>query len=131
MKFDTESFGATGVIVTMTEIDAAGNRNRKTSDIMAATMMSRPYFEEVSLPEEVLDALQSEEPEEPKKWQYEKKEWWQGRWEIYLVILGAALAFYLFKKYRKYQLDMALVTHSNQTEEEDKKRSGEASDSRK
>ena len=77
LKFDTEAFGATGVIVTMTEINALGIRNRKTSDIMTATMMSWPYYDAILIPEEVLTALVDDKEEtDPTKWRYEKKEWW-------------------------------------------------------
>ena len=85
------------MIVTLTEIDELGVRNRKTSDIMTASMMSFPYYDDILIPEEILEGLvEGKEETEMKKWRYEKKEWWQGRWEIYLVILGASLAFWLF-----------------------------------
>ena len=65
------------MIVTMTEINALGIRNRKTSDIMTATMMSWPYYDAILIPEEVLTALVDDKEEtDPTKWRYEKKEWW-------------------------------------------------------
>ena len=45
----------------MTTIDADGVRKRHTSDIMAATLVSQPYFEQVAIPDDILDELQDED----------------------------------------------------------------------
>ena len=127
LQLDTSKFGATAVIATITTINASGVRQRQTSPMMAATLMSFPQFDEVAIPEEILETLTDEEnwPQEKTKYDYESKEWWQGRWEIYLVIIAGFLAFWVFQKYRKTQLKDALDNHKREAEEEEKRRLGE------
>lgn len=102
-QLNTQHFGATAVIATMTSIDENGVRERKTSDLMSALLMSFPQFDEVAIPEDILDTLTDEDnwPQEKTKSSYEPKEWWQGRWEIYLVIIVGFLAFWIIQKYRQ------------------------------
>ena len=107
----------------MTTTNANGVRTRRTSDMMAATLMSYPYFDEVAIPEEILEQLTDEEswPQEPSKpgEDLEEKEWWQGRWEIYLVIIAGFLAFWVFQRYRRSQLKSALDNHKKEAELEE------------
>ena len=78
LQLDTSKFGATAVIATITTINASGLRQRQTSQMLAATLMSFPQFDTVAIPEDILDTLTDEEnwPQEKTKYDYESKEWW-------------------------------------------------------
>ena len=110
-----ESISATPAYATFTKIDKHGTRERTVSDQLALSLMSYPLWNLVQLPED------GEWPEAPKKWQYEHKKWWQGRWEIYLIFLGAVIFYYLFRCYRSRQLEEAIKEHKREVENDDRR----------
>ena len=39
--------------------------------------------------------------DEPEKWEYKPSKWYQGRWDLYLVLLAIIVLYYIIKRYRK------------------------------
>ena len=39
--------------------------------------------------------------DEPEKWEYKPSKWYQGRWDLYLVLLAIIVLYYIIKRYRR------------------------------
>jgi len=69
------------------------------TDVVTTTLVSQPLIDLVALPEGVEDLYGAE----PEKYEFAKRKWWQGRWEIYVFLISAFLIYWIYDACAAYK----------------------------